>query len=41
VVFCFMAGFPFCTSSALIIGSITHPAGSRPSHFISENDASG
>src|SRR5579864_8929441 len=30
----FMAGL-LCTSSALIIGSLTHPAGGRPSHLIS------
>src|SRR6266567_6168324 len=35
VLFCFMAGSPFCTSSAFPIGSLSHPAGDRPSHPIS------
>src|SRR5450631_2660412 len=35
VLFFFMAGSPFCTSSAYHIGSLSHPAGDRPSHSIS------
>ena len=30
----FIAGLLFCASSASIIGSLTHPAGDRPSHPI-------
>jgi len=36
VVFFFIAGLLFCTSSSAYAGSILHPAGDRPSHTISE-----